>query len=198
MFMWSDITQTQQIRTFFAQEYIFSSKNLRICIFCCTFAADFEKRVFCMRWRDGRVVDCGGLENRWAERLRGFESLSLRKNKMKNESDRARFFMPYGEPNLFENTIGDKKKKGCSGNFFILSCIGCPWQRQEQQRNQLQLEKKRIHYASDSMHFWKKMRVYLCICIFCSTFAGDFIKIVLDNAFEYLKIENSSRTCHRG
>ena len=29
--------------------------------------------------RDGRVVDCGGLENRWAERLRGFESLSLRK-----------------------------------------------------------------------------------------------------------------------
>ena len=33
---------------------------------------------FCTR-RDGRVVDCGGLENRWAARLRGFESLSLRK-----------------------------------------------------------------------------------------------------------------------
>ena len=32
---------------------------------------------FCTR-RDGRVVDCGGLENRWAARLRGFESLSLR------------------------------------------------------------------------------------------------------------------------
>ena len=28
--------------------------------------------------RDGRVVDCGGLENRWTERFRGFESLSLR------------------------------------------------------------------------------------------------------------------------
>lgn len=42
------------------------------------------------------------------------------------------------------------------------------------------------------------MQVYLYICIFCSNFAGDFIKIVLDNAFEYLKIENSSRTCHRG
>ena len=33
---------------------------------------------FCTR-RDGRVVDCGGLENRCAERHRGFESLSLRK-----------------------------------------------------------------------------------------------------------------------
>ena len=30
-------------------------------------------------WRDGRVVDYSGLENRRAERHRGFESLSLRK-----------------------------------------------------------------------------------------------------------------------
>ena len=30
-------------------------------------------------WRDGRVVDYNGLENRRAERHRGFESLSLRK-----------------------------------------------------------------------------------------------------------------------
>ena len=29
-------------------------------------------------WRDGRVVDRGGLENRCTERYRGFESLSLR------------------------------------------------------------------------------------------------------------------------
>ena len=32
---------------------------------------------FCTR-RDGRVVDCGGLENRCAARHPGFESLSLR------------------------------------------------------------------------------------------------------------------------
>ena len=39
----------------------------------------FEDKGFpLLEWRDGRVVDCGGLENRWAERLRGFESLSLR------------------------------------------------------------------------------------------------------------------------
>ena len=29
-------------------------------------------------WRDGRVVDCNGLENRRTETYRGFESLSLR------------------------------------------------------------------------------------------------------------------------
>ena len=28
--------------------------------------------------RDGRVVECGGLENHCTERYRGFESLSLR------------------------------------------------------------------------------------------------------------------------
>ena len=32
-------------------------------------------------WRDGRVVDCIGLENRRTERYRGFESLSLRKRR---------------------------------------------------------------------------------------------------------------------
>ena len=32
-------------------------------------------------WRGGRVVDCTGLENRRTERYRGFESLSLRRNK---------------------------------------------------------------------------------------------------------------------
>ena len=38
-------------------------------------------------WRDGRVVDYNGLENRRTERYRGFESLSLRKsqrNELKN------------------------------------------------------------------------------------------------------------------
>ena len=89
------ITQTQHIHTFFVQKYIFSSKNLRICIFCSTFAADFEKRVFWARWRDGRVVDCGGLENRWAERLRGFESLSLRQNRKMSRGEKSLLFFVY-------------------------------------------------------------------------------------------------------
>ena len=37
-------------------------------------------------WRDGRVVDYNGLENRRAERHRGFESLSLRKQGCKSAS----------------------------------------------------------------------------------------------------------------
>ena len=40
-----------------------------------TFALAFEQSGI---WRDGRVVDYSGLENRRAERHRGFESLSLR------------------------------------------------------------------------------------------------------------------------
>ena len=35
-------------------------------------------------WRDGRVVDRGGLENRCTERYRGFESLSLRQVEVVN------------------------------------------------------------------------------------------------------------------
>ena len=34
--------------------------------------------VYYIIWRDGRVVDCTGLENRRSARARGFESLSLR------------------------------------------------------------------------------------------------------------------------
>ena len=38
-------------------------------------------------WRDGRVVECGGLENRCTERYRGFESLSLRGAKTQNNAN---------------------------------------------------------------------------------------------------------------
>ena len=38
-----------------------------------------ETTVSPMQWRDGRVVDYSGLENRRTERYRGFESLSLRR-----------------------------------------------------------------------------------------------------------------------
>ena len=45
-----------------------------------TFAALLKKSTSEKKfWRDGRVVDRGGLENRCTERYRGFESLSLRK-----------------------------------------------------------------------------------------------------------------------
>ena len=42
-------------------------------------------------WRGGRVVDCGGLENRCTARYPGFESLSLRFNARKINILRAFF-----------------------------------------------------------------------------------------------------------
>ena len=46
-----------------------------------TFAPLLDQEPVSNRRRDGRVVDYNGLENRRAERHRGFESLSLRKTK---------------------------------------------------------------------------------------------------------------------
>ena len=43
-----------------------SLSEMRVCIY------------YKLPWRDGRVVDYNGLENRRTERYRGFESLSLR------------------------------------------------------------------------------------------------------------------------
>ena len=55
----------------------FSILNSQFSIILRTFAPAFE---LFEHWRDGRVVDYNGLENRRAERHRGFESLSLRYN----------------------------------------------------------------------------------------------------------------------
>ena len=61
---------------FFSKKYsrlLADSKN------SCNFASLLEKSTSRRKfWRDGRVVDRGGLENRCTERYRGFESLSLR------------------------------------------------------------------------------------------------------------------------
>ena len=48
-------------------EYLLNSKKSR------NFAEQNRKA-----WKDGRVVDCIGLENRRGSHLRGFESLSFR------------------------------------------------------------------------------------------------------------------------
>ena len=45
----------------------------------CTFASLLKGSTLAKEfWRGGRVVDCGGLENRCTARYPGFESLSLR------------------------------------------------------------------------------------------------------------------------
>ena len=45
-----------------------------------TFASLSKRKALLKKksWRGGRVVDCGGLENRCTARSPGFESLSLR------------------------------------------------------------------------------------------------------------------------
>ena len=53
-------------------------------------------------WRDGRVVDRGGLENRCTERYRGFESLSLRQVEVVNHKIcNLLFFMNFSFIRLF-------------------------------------------------------------------------------------------------
>ena len=47
------------------------------------------KLVFPSKRRDGRVVDYNGLENRRAERHRGFESLSLRQGSERRHSNKG-------------------------------------------------------------------------------------------------------------
>ena len=54
-----------------------------------------KKNIYLCPRRDGRVVECGGLENRWSESFRGFESLSLRhKESLQDvEFQPCRFFL---------------------------------------------------------------------------------------------------------
>ena len=47
-------------------------------------------------WRGGRVVDCGGLENRCAARHPGFESLSLRWKELQNKENPCKLIF-YGD-----------------------------------------------------------------------------------------------------
>ena len=56
-------------------------------------------------WRDGRVVDCGGLENRCTERYRGFESLSLRQEVVNH-----RFMTSFFVFTLPPSQVGTNKK----------------------------------------------------------------------------------------
>ena len=51
-------------------------------------------------WRDGRVVDYNGLENRRTERYRGFESLSLRNNERRNVLSTLRLFFVYATSSI--------------------------------------------------------------------------------------------------
>ena len=60
--------------------------------------------------RDGRVVDCGGLENRWTARFRGFESLSLRQTTKAENRSMSGFFIADSAANLFAKQLTEIKR----------------------------------------------------------------------------------------
>ena len=67
------------IAIFWKPSIVFFVKTLACLKYLRTFAPLLTKSTSEKKfWRGGRVVDCGGLENRCAARHPGFESLSLR------------------------------------------------------------------------------------------------------------------------
>ena len=54
-------------------------KGLRVSKNTYTFASLLKRNTYAKHWKGGRVVDYSGLENRRAERHRGFESLPFRR-----------------------------------------------------------------------------------------------------------------------
>ena len=73
-----------------------------------TFAPLLDQEPVSNRRRDGRVVDYNGLENRRAERHRGFESLSLRKVSVTSrKTTSCADFSFKGAPNLRQNFSGN-------------------------------------------------------------------------------------------
>ena len=68
------------IAIFWKPSIVFFVKTLACLKYLRTFAPLLTKSTSEKKfWRGGRVVDCGGLENRCTARYPGFESLSLRK-----------------------------------------------------------------------------------------------------------------------
>ena len=92
-------------RIFFLKKHtqtLADSKNSR------TFASLLKKSTSRWKfWRDGRVVDRGGLENRCTERYRGFESLSLRSKGCKSSSYEiyTRFYTQKTNLDVFFETL---------------------------------------------------------------------------------------------
>ena len=71
--------------------------------------------------RDGRVVECTGLENQRTERYRGFESLSLRQKHLKTSVLRWFFLYPFANEARFSERDGYKKYRTPEADWF--SCV---------------------------------------------------------------------------
>ena len=74
-------------------------------------------------WRNGRVVECTGLENQRGSHLRGFESLFLRKEKAETRVS-AFFISEICEKLAFLRIEGIKKGIAIEDGAFL--CSGFP------------------------------------------------------------------------
>ena len=84
-----------------------------------TFASLLKRNTYNKHWKGGRVVDYSGLENRRAERHRGFESLPFRKKTKQGDVDLSTSFCfcSTTHTNLFVGRSDVKTKLG----WFIKS-----------------------------------------------------------------------------
>ena len=88
-------SKTKGKTTFFDFFWKKTEKGLRVSKNTSTFASLLKRNTYNKHWKGGRVVDYSGLENRRAERHRGFESLPFRRERA---TEVARFsFMYLGE-----------------------------------------------------------------------------------------------------
>ena len=82
------------IAIFWKPSIVFFVKTLACLKYLRTFAPLLTKSTSEKKfWRDGRVVDCGGLENRCTARYPGFESLSLRWKELQNEENPCKLIL---------------------------------------------------------------------------------------------------------
>ena len=108
----------------FRKDFIILKDNCKIALakheFLFKFAAHSGSSRTLYR-RDGRVVECTGLENQRTERYRGFESLSLRQKQLKTSVLRWFFLHPYANEACFSEQDGHKKHRTPKANWF--SCV---------------------------------------------------------------------------
>ena len=70
--------------------------------------------------------------------------------------------------NLLNGNVHRYKKEGCSGNFFILGCTGCPWQRLGITKKSLSPQKKK------KAGFFSQKRLFFAYIQFFLYFCSDF------------------------
>ena len=85
------------IAIFWKPSIVFFVKTLACLKYLRTFAPLLTKSTSEKKfWRGGRVVDCGGLENRCTARYPGFESLSLRWKELQNKENPCKLILYRG------------------------------------------------------------------------------------------------------